>query len=118
MLLPYVVRTLAADKGDRRGGPRRGRPSDPAAAATVVTMQPVSTISTRTSIPPMCSTTRRTSSAEPLGHSRTAGPTGFCGAPDACQSVRRLNAWSGGRFGRQQISQPLDGHEPSRPIFR
>ena len=33
VLLPYVVRTLAADKGDRRGGPRRGRPSDPAAAA-------------------------------------------------------------------------------------
>jgi small subunit ribosomal protein S18 len=31
MMLPYVVRTLAADKGDRRGGPRRGRPSDQAA---------------------------------------------------------------------------------------
>jgi small subunit ribosomal protein S18 len=31
MMLPYVVRTLAADKGDRRGGPRRGRPADQAA---------------------------------------------------------------------------------------
>jgi small subunit ribosomal protein S18 len=33
MMLPYVVRTLAADKGDRRGGPRRTRPADGAAAA-------------------------------------------------------------------------------------
>jgi hypothetical protein len=34
VLLPYVVRTLAVDKGDRRGGPRRGRPAErtPAAA--------------------------------------------------------------------------------------
>ena len=31
VLLPYVVRTLAADKGDRRSGPRRGRPSGPSA---------------------------------------------------------------------------------------
>jgi small subunit ribosomal protein S18 len=29
-LLPYVVRTMAADAGDRRGGFRRGRPSAPA----------------------------------------------------------------------------------------
>lgn len=28
-LLPYVVRTMAADAGDRRGGFRRGRPSTP-----------------------------------------------------------------------------------------
>jgi len=33
MMLPYVVRTLAADKGDRRGGPRRGRPADQATPA-------------------------------------------------------------------------------------
>jgi small subunit ribosomal protein S18 len=33
IMLPYVVRTLAADKGDRRGGPRRTRPADEAAAA-------------------------------------------------------------------------------------
>ena len=34
VLLPYVVRTLAPDKGDRRGGARKGRPSELAAAAT------------------------------------------------------------------------------------
>jgi small subunit ribosomal protein S18 len=28
VLLPYVVRTFAVDKGDRRGGPRRGRPAE------------------------------------------------------------------------------------------
>jgi small subunit ribosomal protein S18 len=27
ILLPYVVRTLSADKGERRGGPKRGRPA-------------------------------------------------------------------------------------------
>jgi len=29
VLLPYVVRMLASDKGDRRGLPRRPRPSEP-----------------------------------------------------------------------------------------
>jgi small subunit ribosomal protein S18 len=35
VLLPYVVRTFAVDKGDRRGGsgPRRGRPSERTPAA-------------------------------------------------------------------------------------
>jgi small subunit ribosomal protein S18 len=33
VLLPYVVRTLVADKGDRRGGMRRGRPNEGAPAA-------------------------------------------------------------------------------------
>jgi ribosomal protein S18 len=32
ILLPYVVRTLVADKGDRRGGIRRGRPADASVA--------------------------------------------------------------------------------------
>src|ERR1700685_2492089 len=29
VLLPYVVRTLTSDKGDRRGSPRSPRPSQP-----------------------------------------------------------------------------------------
>ena len=41
MLLPYVVRTLAADKGERRGGgPRRGRPAEASAPAGDVAAPP------------------------------------------------------------------------------
>ena len=34
VLLPYVVRTFASDKGDRRGLPRRPNPAEPASVAS------------------------------------------------------------------------------------